>query len=471
MSSGLLFLFLCLIANVDGIDFRTPWIISAGPTYSSYKFNVLQHLSAISPYFESNSEGLSPDPPLGCEVDKAVYQVRHGSIYANEYDYTHTIQPFLQRLKNFSDHAAFSNSADLAFLRHWTSPISNSEEQVANLAKLGFLEAFSLGNRLAQRYPNLVPVKKKASFNVWVSDSNRTRRSAEALFAGLYSGHEEIGKIVRISEDKDRGANTLTPTKTCPKFDVSNGLNQASVWLKYYTLPITARLNAEVPGFHFSAEDVLAMQELCGYETIIRGSSSLCGLFTAEEWLSFEYYFDIKYHYELGYGNDLSPNLGMPWVVAASDLLSDTSNKDQDLYISVAHRQIVPLILTALGLHNDSEDLATSGGNLIFPLDRLKYRRSWKTSNFISFLGHIALERLDCRSAAYTGSFVRILINAAAQPLPGCDSGPGASCPLKQYRDYIRRRSDMYDDFPKACGTREKKVPDVLSFFTKEKVL
>ena len=142
MSSRLLLLLIYLISNVDGIDFRTPWIISAGPTYGSYKFNVLQHLTAISPYFESNSEGLSPDPPLGCEVDKAVYQVRHGSIYANEYDYVHTIQPFLQRLKNFSDHAAFSNSADLAFLRHWSSPISNSEEQVANLAKLGFLEAF-----------------------------------------------------------------------------------------------------------------------------------------------------------------------------------------------------------------------------------------------------------------------------------------------------------------------------------------
>ena len=469
MSSRFLFVIFCL-TKVYATSFHTPYIISAGPTYGSYKFNVLQHLTAISPYFESNSEGLNPDPPEGCSVDKAIYQVRHGSIYANEYDYVNTIQPFLQRLKNFSVYGDFSNSADLAFFRHWTSPISNSEKQVAELTKLGFLEAFSFGNRLAHRYPNLMPVKKDASFKVWVSDSNRTRRSADALFAGLYGGHEEIGEIVRISEDQAQGANTLTPTKTCPKFDVSKGLEQANIWLKHYTVPIIARLNAQILEFNFSANDVLAMQELCAYETIIRGSSPLCGIFTSEEWLSFEYYFDIKYHYELGYGNNLSPNLGMPWVVASSELLSQTNSKNQRLYIGVAHRQIVPLILTALGLYNDSEDLGAANINPFLSLDRVDFRRTWKASSFMSFLGHIALELLNCRSIGYTGSFVRIMVNSVPKPLPGCVSGPSASCPLKQYRDYVKRRNGLYDGFSKACGTHTN-VADALKFFVKENAL
>ncbi|CAM4962670.1 unnamed protein product [Rotaria socialis] len=45
------------------IDLHSPWAMSAGSTYGSYKFNVLQHLTEISPYFEYNSEGLNPDPP------------------------------------------------------------------------------------------------------------------------------------------------------------------------------------------------------------------------------------------------------------------------------------------------------------------------------------------------------------------------------------------------------------------------
>ena len=47
------------------------------------------------------------------------------------------------------------------------------------------------------------------------------------------------------------------------------------------------------------------MQQLCGYETVIRGSSSFCRLFTAKEWLSCEYY------YEIGYEKFLSSYLGI----------------------------------------------------------------------------------------------------------------------------------------------------------------
>lgn len=67
------------------------------------------------------------------------------------------------------------------------------------------------------------------------------------------------------------------------------------------------------------------MQQLCGYETVIKGSSSFCHLFTSEEWISFEYYFDIKYHFELAYGNILSPYLGIHWTKSITDLLEKSS--------------------------------------------------------------------------------------------------------------------------------------------------
>ncbi|CAF2059459.1 unnamed protein product [Rotaria magnacalcarata] len=469
--SPLLLLLISFIIKACAIDLHSPWTMSAGSTYGSYKFNVLHHLTGISPYFESNSEGLNPDPPQDCTIDRVAYLLRHGALYVNEYDYVSIIEPFLQRLKNASNYVKFSESTDLSFLTHWTSPVSNSREQIAKLSKLGYLEAFSLGTRLAYRYPNLMPTAKDTSFKVWGSNANRTKHSAEALFAGLFAGHETIGKMVNVSENSDRGADTLTPTRSCPNFDVSKGTRQADVWLKNYAVPIIARLNAKVPGFHFSAHDVMAMQELCGYETIIRGSSLFCGIFTSEEWLSFEYYFDIKYYYELGYGNDLSPTLGMPWLVATSDLLAHAKANNQRLYISVAHRQIPPLILTALGLFNDSEYLGTSNVNPVLPLDKINYQRAWKTSSFISFLSQIALERLNCKSTAYNGSYVRILVNSVPKPLPGCVSGPSDSCPLKQFTDYVKQRHKQYEDFTKACGVKNKNVPDAMTFFVKEQTV
>ncbi|CAM2726038.1 unnamed protein product [Rotaria socialis] len=158
----------------------------------------------------------------------------------------------------------------------------------------------------------------------------------------------------------------------------------------------------------------------------------------------------------------------MPWVVATSDLLAHAKTNDQRLYISVAHRQIPPLIVTALGLFNDSEYLRTSNVNPVLPLDKINYQRAWKTSNFISFLSQIALERLNCKSAAYNGSYVRILVNSVPKPLPGCVSGPSDSCPLQQYRDYVKQRNKQYESFTKVCGVKNKKAPDAMTFFVKE---
>ncbi|CAF3331496.1 unnamed protein product [Rotaria socialis] len=469
--SWVLFFSITFITKVHTIDLYSPWIISAGPTFNAYKYNVLQHLTSISPYFESISDGLNPDPPQGCKVNKAVYLVRHGSIYVNDNDYFLTIEPFLQRLKNSSYYVDFSNSTELAFLTHWTSYILNSKEQIEKLAKLGFVESFNFGARLAHRYPHLLPVKKDASFKVWGSSANRTLRSAEALFAGLYAGHETIGNVVSILEGRDQGANTLTPRRTCPIFNTSHAFKLSDEWLKYYTVPIIARLNAKGSGFQFTPKDVLAMQELCGYETIIRGSSAFCEIFTSEEWLSFEYYEDIKYYYELGYGNTKSVSLGMPWVVATGNLLNQTDVNDQHLYISIVHRQMPPFVVTALGLYNDSEYTSPTNINHTLPLNEINNRRAWKTSRFLTFMGNIALERLDCASAAYTGSFVRVLVNSAPEPLPGCRSGPSFSCPLKQYMDYVKRRSDSYEAFTKACGLENRNAAETLSFFVNEKVV
>ncbi|CAF1293391.1 unnamed protein product [Adineta steineri] len=462
--SSLLLLFICLITKGHASDISTPPIITAGPTYGSYKFNVLQHLSGISPYFDSNANELSPDPPQGCIVDKAIYLVRHGSIYANDYDYNNTIYPFLQRLQNFSKRADFSKATDLAFLVHWTSPISNSNLEVEKLTESGSKEAFTLGTQLAQRYSNLILKSKNKLFKIWASAANRTKESASALLAGLGKRQGVTDEIITVSEEKNQGANTFSPTKTCLQYDASVGSEQGNIWLKQYTTSIITRLNAMGSQFNFIANDVLAMQELCGYETVIRGSSPFCKIFTPEEWLSFEYYFDIKYHYSLGYGNVLAPSLGMPWVEASSDLLNYTTDTDQSLYINVVHREMPPLILTALNLFNDSNYVGAMNRNPTLPLDQINYQRAWKSSKFIPFLGHIALERLQCTSASYTGKFVRILVNSAPQALPGCANGPGASCPLAQYMDYVGDRDELYQDFTDACKMNHQNTTDVLSF-------
>ena len=67
------------------------------------------------------------------------------------------------------------------------------------------------------------------------------------------------------------------------------------MWEQIYTAPIIARLAPLLPGLQLNASNVVGMQMMCGYETLIRGHSELCATFTPEEWLSFEYAQDLWY--------------------------------------------------------------------------------------------------------------------------------------------------------------------------------
>lgn len=50
---------------------------------------------------------------------------------------------------------------------------------------------------------------------------------------------------------------------------------------------------SKVSGIEFTSTDVIAMLQLCSYETNALGYSAFCGLFSQEDFLNFEYYFDL----------------------------------------------------------------------------------------------------------------------------------------------------------------------------------
>ena len=89
--------------------------------------------------------------------------------------------------------------------------------------------------------------------------------------------------------------------ESCPNFNSSMGSDQSGAWYDKYTAPIIARFNQEIPGFNFTVNDVIGMQQLCGYDDVIRNRTDFCNVFSPEEWLSFEYGNDLMYFYSIGY--------------------------------------------------------------------------------------------------------------------------------------------------------------------------
>ncbi|KAK7688366.1 hypothetical protein QCA50_008738 [Cerrena zonata] len=452
------------IRAVDGVEVPhvRPQILESN---TSGEFNVLEHLAGISPYFDSPGVSLPKDPPSSCHVERAAYIIRHSNIYANDFDYEQYIQPFTQKVFDFgSQRSNFSAIPQLAFLANWSTPITNASEQVEQLTPSGASSAQALGKVLSGQYSDLIQnLSNTSAFNVWTASAARDIDSAgpfvEGLFgktATLVNGTTNVTgpNLVRTSENETLSANTLVPHETCNNFDSAAGSNQSMAWIDTYTAPIIQRFNTALPSFNFTALDVYAMQQLCGYETVITNSSNFCSAFEPNDWLGFEYANDLMYWYSLGYGQPLAPTLGMPWLNATAELLSSPT-PSQSLWFSFTHREEPPFILTALNLFNNSAYTQSSNVNDTMPTSEINFSRAWKTSDILPFLGHIALERLECEPpipSFTTNSYIRVLVNSAPIPIPGCQSGPGASCPLSDFTDYVQERNAIYGDFVGRCG-------------------
>lgn len=193
----------------------------------------------------------------------------------------------------------------------------------------GTLEAFEIGVRLRTRYKDLLDeslAKRQATY--WASDSARVIDTAKYFGAGFFGIDNADAKLQVIPETPDRGADTLTPGRTClnyrndvDPFGHGYGYRMMDAIRATYEPAIVARLLEQNPDFPFSESEIFSMQVLCGFETLAKGGSPWCDVFTAEEWESFEYARDVIHYYRSGPGNPYGATMGWLWLNATTNLL------------------------------------------------------------------------------------------------------------------------------------------------------
>lgn len=148
--------------------------------------------------------------------------------------------------------------------------------------------------------------------------------------------------------------------------------------------------------------------------------------------------------------------------------------------IESQHDNNLPPIISALGLWN------TSSQHNVYPLSTTKPNsaRKFRASYLVAFRGYVALERMTCSSSSSTHhtrangkdnddsqndngprassepqeqTFVRVRVDNAPVAIPGCTSGPGSTCPLNEFVDFIEKRGVASGDFVKTCGLQNQK--------------
>ncbi|RPB27592.1 phosphoglycerate mutase-like protein [Terfezia boudieri ATCC MYA-4762] len=436
----------------------------------SAQWNILYHLGGNGPWIPK-IDGVVDGGiaiPNGCKIDMIHMMSRHGERYPTQNAGARMIA-LVERIKS----TGRKMKGALTFMNNWDyfshAPHQHFEQLTTTGPYAGTLEAFGTGVKFRTRYHHLwndtTPHPPPTIF--WASEADRVVDTAKYFGAGFFGlDYEQSGraKLEIISEAADKGGNTLTPGDTCTKYleDQETGRSLGEQMLFKYSstyLPVIAkRLEEENPGFEFTDSEVFSMQEMCGFETTVRGSSKWCNVFSQDEWLKFEYARDVIHFYRAGPGNPYAMAMGWLWLNATANLIQKGPEAGP-VFLSFGHDGDIIPMLAALGLFDDKKKL---------PIDEVYTNRRWRTSQIVPMGGRILLERMVCSADpshddSQAGVFIRFNVNDGIVALPGCDSGPGESCPLDKLMAHVAERGSMGGDFRKTCGLPEW-APDRLTF-------
>jgi acid phosphatase len=343
---------------------------------------------------------------------------------------------------------------------------------------------------------------------VWANNYTRVIQTAKMFTRGFLGPNAtDTGRVISVTS---RGfptavGNSLGPADACPNFKDLEGGTQRDAWKATYIPPIKARLQSLIDGgLALTDNDVTQMPYLCGFESQITGRlSPWCDVFTDDELRDYEYEQSLRYYYGVGAGTDLPADMMLPFLDSLVKLLREGPGQIGRAADGVGKFDL-PKILVAFTNDGQLNELVAASG--VFdaqePLsgtvrddDRLFY-----ASRYSTMRGTIAFEVLSClgrnhnegvdrgseyddkpghscrrkaeksaRSETVSGRFVRIRLNDAVYTIPSCKDGPGSSCSIGKYVDYVGEKYAAAGDWVANCNITTQGVPTPVlgaSFFT-----
>ncbi|KAH7889210.1 histidine phosphatase superfamily [Phlebopus sp. FC_14] len=423
-----------------------------GKSKAPAKFDLFRSLGTLSPWYsvERGTFGVdsSPEAPEMCRIVGVHLLHRHGARYPA--DVTSTTGPpgFASRVH--ANAGSMVASGPLSFLNDWTYKLGE-EGRCSLLANFFFFATESpldLGVSMRMRYgfllknftdANILPVFRTES-------QNRMLASAQNFALGFF-GYPFDDQYQQVITIEAKGFNnTLAPYRTCSNSDDPTkgyrGTPLANDWKAIYLKKALRRLQKHITGMELTIDDVYAMQEMCGYETVALGFSKFCELFTEKEWEGFDY---AAARYGVAFGSPLARAQGIGYVQELVSRLTETPigthNSSTNatlhnsvtfpfghsLYVDASHEVVVMNILTALNLSS----FAATGP---LPSDHIPEVRSFKTSQVAPFSTNVQFQLLACDSEPRPQ--IRVIVNDGVVPLDvlkGCPENPHGMCPVDAF--------------------------------------
>lgn len=238
---------------------------------------------------------------------------------------------------------------------------------------------------------------------------------------------------------------------------------------KVFVPPIAARINADLAPTVLSISEVIQLMELCPFSTVADPEgrvSPFCGLFTTDEWHSYNYYSTLgqyptsrssishmyqrtnamhpgKY-YGFGAGNVFGSSQGVGFVneliarmtnasvidISTTNTTLDTNpatfpiGPDHPLFVDFSRDFDITSILFALNFY-DFPPLSNTTITPEYEVDG--YSAAWT----VPFAARVDLEKMQCKGQSE--ELVRVVVNGRVVPLVGCGADRLGRCGLNEF--------------------------------------
>ncbi|WRT67489.1 uncharacterized protein IL334_004461 [Kwoniella shivajii] len=442
----------------DGQSSSYPLVVDQPEDNPSEDIDITKYWGNLSPWYSvpSSSYGLnetSPLAPEGCSVTQVHLLYRHGARYPTSGAAPST---FAAKLANATkQNGGFKASGEIDFLNSWTYKLG-----AELLTPFGRLQNFELGVSFRQQYGHLLNnFTETSTIPVFRTESqDRMVKTAENFAAGMFGVPEYMDQVnIEIMIEASGVNNTGAPYETCTNSNVpsrgSIGSTAASKFAVNAFNGTIERLQGQIQGVNFTSTDMIAMLQLCSYETDALGYSSFCKLFTKEDFENYEYYYDLSFYYNNGAGSPVAAAQGKGFLsefVArftqtapiADNSVNSTLDNDktyfplnQSIYADATHEVILLDTFTALNL----SALFSSGP---LPVDK-RTKSSFKASQVVPFATHLTIQKLSCSDTSPSDQ-IRFILNDAVLPIdqsyPGCQYNKDGLCSFDTVVSALQKR-------------------------------
>lgn len=433
------------------------------PGFQDADFKPFEHMGPLTPYVSSSGWGVDDVKYAGtptaagktCELVQAHMLHRHGARYPTAGGPPDVLRDFLRQNPQlrFSGSLAFLNSYKFGVGEELLTPVGRGQ-----LYDSGVKAALLYGKLAADDFAEKDARGKPKTLFARAGSQQRIVDSGLAWLNGFFGANWTASTSFEIQIEEPGYNTTTAPEFACPAWNHAGsapGGEMMSRWAASYLQDAMLRLGHDFGGATLNSTLLMGMQQMCSYDTVAFGTSDFCALFTRQEWLDYEYAWDLKFMntngassplgkaYGLGWVNELITRLeAKPWNASLQTSENSTLNADpttfpvdRRFYVDFTHDSTITSVLAALALPHFDEVLKVPDGG-----KKLDANRNFKTSKVVPFAARLVLEVWQCADE----TSVRMKLNDAVVPLSQytqCAQRPDGMCAKKDFLTALAQRN------------------------------